>query len=230
MRFAYPEIETVIDIDNGRYNTLVIENQRFMTALLTDIVDQLSGRGGQAVFSEHGTPLAISKRLVLLDRFVPFDLNQKNLINHIIGAMTEKSNDPANFAFTAEVMRTVENWLNELTNDLPCEVVFSKLIPSVLIKSAGPEILCAHDSVAEKVLDLMELISEFEHGCLFLTVNMRSFVTDEEMALFSETVIAHGFDVFALESRELPILPNERRLLIDKDLCEIDCNSTDTPV
>ena len=230
MIFVHPDIETHIDTGNGRYNTLVIENQGFMTAMLTDITEQLAGRSGQAVLSKHGKPLPISKHLILLDRFIPFNLNQKALINHIVSAMIDKSNDPAQFEPTAEVMRAVENWLNELTYDLPCEVVFPKLMPSMLIKTAAPEILCAHDSIAERVLDLMELISEFEHGCLFVTVNMRAFVPDEEMALFSETVVSHGHAVLALEGRELPILPSERRILIDKDLCEIDYDSPNPPV
>ena len=48
----------------------------------------------------------------------------------------------------------------------------------------------------------MELIYEFDRQKLFITVNMRSFVSDAEAELFARTVIAHGYRVLMLESAE----------------------------
>ena len=67
----------------------------------------------------------------------------------------------------------------------------------------------------------MELIYEFDRQKLFITVNMRSFVSDAEAELFARTVIAHGYRVLMLESAERERLSNENRLIIDGDLCEI---------
>ena len=69
----------------------------------------------------------------------------------------------------------------------------------------------------------MELITEFDRKKLFLTINMRSFVPDDEMERFAETAIMHGYDIIAVESCAYKMLRNERRLIIDEDLCEILC-------
>lgn len=48
-----------------------------------------------------------------------------------------------------------------------------------------------------------------------------SFIDDEEMEKFAETVIMHGYDILAIESCAYKKLKNEKRLIIDEDLCEI---------
>ena len=69
--------------------------------------------------------------------------------------------------------------------------------------------------------DYIELIGEFDRPRLFVTVNMRSFVADDEMELFARTVVGHGYHVLGIESREHPLLSAEKRVIVDADLCEI---------
>lgn len=74
-------------------------------------------------------------------------------------------------------------------------------------------------SDAEKLIDYMELVREFDRDKLFVTVNMRGFFVDAEMAAFMETVVSHGYHLLMLESRAYDILPLENRITIDEDLC-----------
>jgi len=69
----------------------------------------------------------------------------------------------------------------------------------------------------------MELVTEFEKRKMFITINMRSFVEDDEMEKFAETAIMHGYDIIAIENCAYKKLKNENRLIIDEDLCEIMC-------
>ena len=47
----------------------------------------------------------------------------------------------------------------------------------------------------------------------------RSFVGDEETERFIDSVIKHKFDLIMLENAAYPRLKNERRIVIDGDLC-----------
>lgn len=55
---------------------------------------------------------------------------------------------------------------------------------------------------------------------LFVMVGMRSFFTDTEMELFFRTVLAHKYRVLLLDSSDRERSQHEKRLTIDKDLCE----------
>lgn len=72
----------------------------------------------------------------------------------------------------------------------------------------------------ERLLDYMELVREFERDKLFVLVGMRSFFADREMELFFRTVLAHGYRVLLLDSIDRERSQYEKRLTIDKDLCE----------
>lgn len=221
MKFAHPEIETVFDTENGWYNALVVESPTFLVRLLGDIHGQLQGLDGAGVLSIGDRPVPMSKHGALLDTFVPFELNRKPLLTQISAALARAAAAPERFEQTAEVLNAAELWLDALAFAFPCDIVFPGLSPAALIKAASPEIRGDAGTLAERVLDYMELVGEFDRPRLFFTLNMRSFVEDAEMALFAETALAHGYHVLAIESVARPLLPREKRVVIDADLCEI---------
>lgn len=71
------------------------------------------------------------------------------------------------------------------------------------------------------VLDYMELVREFGRDKLFIFVNMRSFYSQNYMELFSETVIKKELKVLLVDNFAYQLIKNEKRVVIDNDLCEI---------
>lgn len=67
----------------------------------------------------------------------------------------------------------------------------------------------------------MEPVTEYDREKLFITVDLRAFIPDEQAAAFMASVLSHGFHLLMLESAERPLLPCEQRTIIDRDLCEI---------
>ena len=78
-----------------------------------------------------------------------------------------------------------------------------------------------YESLPEKIIDYMELITEYEKEKLFILYNLRSLISDRDTDLFIDTVLRHGYNVFMLESSEHTLLSGERRYIIDNSLCEI---------
>lgn len=76
-------------------------------------------------------------------------------------------------------------------------------------------------SIAEAVIDYMELVQTFDRERLFFTVNMRCFVSDKEMTHFMSTALSHEYHLIMLESHAYPLLSLEQRTMVDEDLCEI---------
>ncbi len=89
MKFAHPDIDTVFDTENGCYNTLVVENQQFLADLIQALYGQIRGEDGSLVISVRDEPVPVSRHVAILDRFVPFDINQKLLLNRIVSALSD---------------------------------------------------------------------------------------------------------------------------------------------
>lgn len=221
MKLTYPEIDRVFDTDVGDMNTLIIENPAFLVRLLTDIQTQIGGGYGEAVVSDKGAILDMSKSVEVLDTFVPFDINKKPLLTKIVSGLEKTAVSPDYYERTMKLMADIEQYLDGLAFGYPCDVVFPRLSVSSLLKGAGPELRDDGDCLGERILDYMELVTVFDRPKLYITLNLRGFMSDADIELFSRTALSHGYKILMIESFAREPFPSENRLIIDKDLCEI---------
>lgn len=221
MKFVYPEISKVFDTDIGKVNTIVIENQTLLFSLLSDIYGQIEGNDGKSVLSDNKGILPMSKSAELLTNFIPFELSKKTLISKISASIEKKAVYGDMYLETMELMSLIERYLNKLTFDLACNPVFQKINVNSLIKASGFELNEDYDSLGEKLLDYFALVREFDHDKLFITLNLRSFLSDSETQLFIDDILRRDINLIMIESSEREAVSGENRLLVDSDLCEI---------
>ena len=103
---------------------------------------------------------------------------------------------------------------------MPCTVACDKISIGGVIRSAGIEILDDYGDDLERILDYMELTRELERDKLFVLVNLRSFYRDEEIAPFFRSILDHSLSVLLVDSVSKALLPLEKRVTVDADLCE----------
>ncbi len=219
--FVHPEINYLFDTEIQQVQTIIIENQAFFLKLLTQINEQIEDFDGKCVLSENDSPIPFAKNAEILDRFVPFDINRKPLLTKIATALEKVAMVAEKNNKTMRILAQLENYLDEIAFLSDCSITFPKLSVSGIIKSASPELPDDYDSLGEKILDYMELVREFDRRKLFFTVNLRSYLSDNDAELFMKSVISHGFHLIMLENKEYGCSEYEKRLIIDSDLCEI---------
>lgn len=223
MRFVFYEINNVFEINNGFVNSLVIENRDLFFRLLKDVSLAVEGIEGSAVLSKEHKPISFPKNVEILSDFINFDINNKSLITKITSALEKASLDEENYMETQRLMGEIEVQLSKWAFEFPCDIVPTKITPLSLIKSAGIELRNSYEGrfgEAEKLLDYMELVREFDCDKLFITVNMRAFFADDIVEKFIETVISNEIKLLMIENKSYSILKGEKRYTIDEDLCE----------
>lgn len=221
MKFVYPEINKVFDTDIEKINTIVVENQKLLINILSDIYGQIEGNDGKSVLSDNKGILPMGKYAELLTQFVPFELCKKSLISKISALFEKKALEEDMYLETMELMSSIERYLYKLSFDFNCNPIFQKININSLIKASGFGLNEEYDSLGEKILDYFELVREFDHDKLFITFNLRCFLSDAETQLFIEDILRREIKLIMLESSERKLLSCENRLLIDSDLCEI---------
>lgn len=219
MRIILPEIDRVFECAGDKSCSIVIENQKVLYTIVSDIFQQIQGNEGAAVLSEENKVVSFAKYGELHSQFVPFDMNSKNLVAKIIAKMQRLAIDEAHYIKTKEILGEWESHLMDLSMEMTGSFVFTKMSPETLIKSAGVCIDDLQESLGEKLLDYFELVQEYDAKKLFILVNLRSFVSDEEMEKFLESVLARKIQLLLLESSEHKMLKTERRYIVDEDLC-----------
>lgn len=220
MKLCYPEIEQIFHFSENRITTLVLENPRLFREFITDLYEQSQGYDGKTVLSVNNSPVPFSKNAELFTSFIPFDINSKALLTKIQGILEKTAVSANNYLLTQKIILENENWLRILSEELPCDIEGAKINASSLIKSFGICIKDDSENLCERILNYMEFVRELDKDKLFIFVNFRSYVEDNYMALFFDSIIKHDYRIFLIDSSENNLLPFESRTVIDKDLCE----------
>lgn len=221
MKFCHPDISGVFDTDIEAVNTIVIENRLLFRSVIEDIYTQIDGFNGKAVLTVNDKISDFSKYAELFSSFVPFDINKKSLISKITLAMEKESLNEYKYEQTMKILTDVEKYMECLSSSFNCNISYSKITSSALIKAVGIEIVDDYTSLGEKVIDYMELVREFDREKMFFTVNLRSYISDDEADAFLKTIKKHDFKLIMFESKDYKMLSCEHRRTIDDDLCEI---------
>ncbi len=223
MRFAHPEIETVFTWPRTRVPVVVIEDARLFRRLVTDIRLAIEGEETPAILSVNDKPIGMAKYAELLADFLSFPINRKPLLTKVSAKLEQKAVSAEHFLGTQELLSTVETAVEEWAFDIPCDITVTNVTVAALLKAVGLSLREEYDGErgeAEKVLDYMELVREFDREKLFITVNMRSWFSDEVIADFMATALSHEYRLLMLESSSHPLLEQECRTTVDRDLCE----------
>lgn len=221
MKFVFPEISSVFDTQNNYVNTIIIENPLFLFRVISEINSQINGNDGVCVISNNNKELPFDKNVELLTQFIPFELNKKPLQSKLNSSLEKLSVQDDYYINTMELISKLENWLYQISQNLNCDLSFDRASVSSIIKAMSPSFKEDYDSLAEKIIDYFELIHEFDREKLFITLNLRDFIDDNDCRYFLDTIIKHQYNLIMIESHEHTHLDNEKRLIIDKDLCEI---------
>lgn len=221
MKIIVPHVDYVFDCAGEKMCSIIIENQKLLYFVINDIQEQIQGEDGKTVLSEDNQVLPVSKCAELITQFTPFEMNHKNLISKVVSKMQKVAVDEQHYLKTQQMLSEWERYLMEISIDLVGNFNFSKTLTDTLIKSAGVEFDDTYESLAEKIIDYFELVQEYDRRKLFIVVNLRSYLSDEEMNIFIRDVLARNIQVLLLESSERALLSNEKRYIVDADLCVI---------
>lgn len=220
MRLAHIQLNTVLQIEPGGICSLVIENRRFFREMLADIAKQLDGADGASVLSQGDKIIPLSKNAELLTDFVTFNINTKSLQSKILAALEKSAVDGQHYLECMELLNRLEEFVLDLTRDYTADITCGKLNIGAVLKSIGVSVNDDYPDPLERLLDYMELVREFDRDKLFIFVNLRAYFDDEELRPFFDTVMAHEYHILLLDSVAAELLPRERRLTVDCDLCE----------
>lgn len=222
MMIAYPAADICCEIREDRIRTIVIENQHMFYNMISDIRSQLDGNNGKVVLSEDHTPLDMRKAADLITQFVPFTVNQKDLITKLYAALKKKAVNEKMYQYTQEIYRSIGEYIYRLIEDEESEldIVMPDDITGIL-KAFDVRFDDSELTLPEKILEYMLSTSELKGQRLFITVNLRSYLTDRETEELFQSLLLKKIPLMCIESADHPRLINEEVIIIDKDMCVI---------
>ena len=221
MKLVYPEIDTVINFNEGRFPAVVIEHPTLFYRFVDDLYRQANGKDGAAILSVENEPLPITGNLDLLSDFFTFEINRKTLLNKIISKLEKQALAPEFYERSQHLLGEIEKLIYDLAFQNDLELEPDKLSVTSLLKSSGLSLKEEYPNLAEKILVYMELMSSNSLANVFVLVNIRSILDRTTLELFTDSCCRQQYNILLIDNKEYIKLSREDRIIVDEDLCEI---------
>ena len=222
MKLAFPDFTNSIVIEDGETFELIIENQRLFYSFVSDIAIQMQKQDGKSVLSNDGKPISFFSNIEFISDYAYFDLNQKTLVTKILSSLEKRATEDNFFYKQQELLSKLEAFIGELVLDCGCDLEVTSLNMASILKAAGFRIVDDYSSLEEKIVAYMELIDEYVGNRLYVFVNLKSFLPDNALLCLIEDCISHGRKVLLIDNRGVVLKSENKHLIIDCDLCEIE--------
>lgn len=221
MKLAYENFSTVVETSAQTMTGIIIENPQMLYRFLVDMKEALDGNGQGIVLSSDNRVMDFTKNAELLTDFIQFDLNQKALLSKIAASIDKISESESFYSSSRQLLAQIENHIMEMTIDLPCDLVCEKLSMQSVIKAMGISLVDDYSCLEEKLLAYMDLVRDFLGKKLFIFVNVRGLIPYHNLQKLVDTALLREHELLLIDNAVYPKLKQEKRLVIDEDLCEI---------
>lgn len=222
MKLVHPDWNRQIVFRENRVQVVCIENARYFSRIVEDLVRQRQTGAGPFVLSDGGKICDFSKTAELILSPFSLDFDNKKIQSTILKRLQQIANDEE-FHESQEIRRLILQYLNRLTDRLDVDVSTSPEIDILqVVKLANVRPAVDEDSLETRLLDYFSLLKDVLETKLIVAVNLRSYFSSHRLQTFYETLLLKKTPLLLLENfAKYGKIPSEDWLIIDGDLCEI---------
>lgn len=210
-----------IDVEEGKTSVLVIENPIAMREFLFELEEQLQGEPGDFVLSADYEPISIGRNLVLVKDPLNVDCNEKKILMKLYQNIVDEEKmqyhmERDNFD------KAYLEYLRELCLLSPLPLAYDERL------SLGELLKCAHviidntvGSYIDNLWNYISVMGELLHIKVFAFVNLKCFLSDEELDLLYKQCFYEQRMLLLIESHDTLSRMDEKKYIVDSDGCMI---------
>lgn len=214
--------EHQIILEDGSSTQIIIENSELLRAYLMDLIRQTNGEAGPFVLSSDDEIVSISDRLLVITDPLMLDVAEKRLTNKVQTAMKQHMVSENHYEDTMELVSRIEAYSELLQSDFPFNVCHHDIDPVNLIKVMNFELQTDYENEIEKIMEYVNLMHDICGIDSFVFASLSSYFNCDALNVFIKECISNKHNLLFIERSDLgQVLYNTRKIIIDKDACEI---------
>lgn len=217
MNFVHPLIEKMICINEGEVATLVIENP----IALRNTVKLFKQETSEITILDGFETFDVDKGTEFIENIFDLDFSSKRIANRLCDEAKRIAENFQNE--TLSMLGAINDYADMISTSFDLPIKFSFLNEADrLMKLLNFQIETEDISLLEMLVVYMEVCRKMVGKKLFVILNFKSFISDEEFELFCKSVNYEKFYVLLLEAYDDKRNSTcEKKIIIDNDLCVI---------
>lgn len=223
MKLVHPDLENKIVFEENNINIVTIENKPFFSSLIQELRQQCLGGEGNFVLSDNDKELDITKAgMLIIDPF-SIDINSKNIVSKIFSKLKTLTVDEEYYLETNKLKTALYSYLDSLLFDCDIPLTYQDDFDfSVLFKMMNVQVEYSGNTMLDKLIDYVSITAELLNIKLFFFVNLKQFLSYEELAALYRFISYTKIDAVLFEGSFIENKHEcEKHYIIDNDLCEI---------
>lgn len=222
MKLVHSEISGVILQENKTFSEWIIESPLLFTKYLQELYNQCAKKNGKFVLSSGTKELDLSKVTEIIANPLAVDLNERKILNKLYTELNEISKAEEMFTKTLELTQLIQEYILQLEENTNHILQFNNEIDITgLLKVMDVKIEDSDDFFFERLFNYIKNVVNVLRIKLFVFVNLRSYLTDEQMKNLIKEMKYQEVQGIFIENQERACLEGGMRYIIDKDNCEI---------
>lgn len=222
MKFVHPILERTIEIEENKATILIIENKNVFSEIISEIKNQIEGEEGGFVFSQDIEEISISQNIELITDPFSLNFNSKKIINRLYKKLDKQAMNEEMYVKSKEIVSKINEYIADLIQDEELSISYNQELDLIkLFKAVDIHIENKDKQLVDRILEYMLIIREIFAINTFVFVNLKAFISDENLKEFYKVVFYNKMNLILFESNFNKKLDSEEVRIIDADLCEI---------
>ena len=222
MKLAHAELNRSIEIEPISPCEWIIESPEVFAKYIQELLKQSSGEEGDFVFSQDEKIIDFSKKgEIILNPFL-VDINEKRIVNKLYVHLNELAHTEVFYIQTQEILHQIHQYIYELEQESRHILCMDDNIDLLSVfKAVGVRHEVYEEDFCDNLCRYIKVIGEVLGIRLVVFVNLRSFLSDEQLYELIKNVSYEDISLLLIESKERSCISGVNRYIIDMDLCEI---------
>lgn len=222
MKLSHIDLEQTLNITPLHPCEWIVESPVMFAKYIQDLLQQINGHEGHFIFSIDDTITALSKKAEIIINPFSLDINEKRIINKLYTQLNDLAYSELFYLQTQNLLRHLQHYIYDLEQESSYLLQMEKNIDLLnLFKACKIQHILYEDSIGENVCRYIKIIGEALGIKLVVFVNLRSYLTDEDIINIIHNTSYEDIAILLIESQERCCLKGVNRYIIDSDLCEI---------
>lgn len=170
----------------------------------------------------QGKEVDLAKNVEIIFDIFSLEINEKRILNKLYSEMNELAKSEEFFVKTQEVIQEIQKYLLDLEYATDYILTFEQEIElPALFKAAGLRHEEIEENYFERIIRYVKIVVSILHIRVLVFVNLRSYLTDEQIQELMEEALRQQIYVVLVENSQKNCIEGGKRYIIDKDMCEI---------
>lgn len=221
MRLVNIELDIDLKFQDNEVYVIVIENPKIITKVITTLHVQVNGGEGGFVLSKNDKLLPISKNVIFNMEPISISINDKKVITKLYQEISREIEEM--YIEEKQILNTrLLEFLDIAISGLPYPVEYEINVDLIgILKLQNVRIEEENQSLLEKIINYIKIMSELCGYYIFIFVNMKMYLTEIELKYLYESALYSKVNLILIENVDRGMKENEVGYIIDKEGCVI---------